>query len=121
MKKAATACVLFIIILIIAGLSQTALDPRDFAGQWYSSKDQSVYLFQEGIIYCSKYTVPLSETEYISGAYSCCRDSVFLFAEGIAGLEAEKELFLVHSGEGSLLCERRDGTGPVYFIRYHDR
>ena len=118
MKRLAVSCVIIFLCILVAGLCQSAIDAEDFTGQWYSSVDQSVYLFQDGILYCSKHAVALSDSTSISGAYSFSRNSIFLFAEGIPGLETEKEIFLVHSGEGSLLCENEDGTGAVYFIRY---
>lgn len=109
----------FGILLCILGvaLSRPAMDTADFTGEWYSSADQSIYLFQEGILYCAKHGIPLSEETSISGAYTFSRDSIFLFAKGIPGMEREKELYLVRKDGGSFLCENRDGTGPVYFIR----
>lgn len=118
MKRLAASCVIIFLCFLIAGLSQTAIDSEDFTGQWYSSTDQNVYLFQEGIIYCSKHAVILSDTISISGAYSFSRNSIFMFTKGIAGLETEKELYLVRRGDESFLCENEDGTGAVYFIRY---
>lgn len=105
------------LLLLAILLGQTAMDPEDFSGAWYSSREQCVYLFQEGIIYCQKYPIPLSEEAYISGAYTCCGKSVYLFASGIEGLEKEKELYLIQNREESLLCENKDGTGQIYFVR----
>lgn len=118
MKRLALACVIIFLCILFAGLCRPVMDVEDFTGQWYSSGDQSIYLFREGILYCSKHGIPLSEETSISGAYTFSGHSIFLFAEGVPGLETEKELYLVHSGEGSMLCEHEDGTGAVYFIRY---
>ena len=103
---------------LAAVLCRTAVDPADFTGRWYASADQSVYLFQEGIVYCAKHPVMLSEEDAISGAYAFGRDSICLFARGVPGLERERVLYLVRREDSSFLCENRDGTGPVYFIRY---
>ena len=118
MKHAIAICA--VLLIIIVGLGQTVIDPGDYTGEWYSSDDQSIYHFQDGLIYCSKHAVALSGANSISGAYSYCRNSVFLFAEGIDGLESEKEIFLIHKDEGSFLCENKDGTGKIYFMRHKD-
>lgn len=110
---------LCLVLLIIAlGLNQPLLDPLDYTGQWYSAADQSVYLFENGLIHCQRHTIPVSHSDTISGAYSFSRHSILLFAQGIEGLETEKELYPVHKNEGSFLCENKDGTGEIYFIRY---
>lgn len=115
MKYALTFIVTLLILII--GLNQTVMAPESYSGQWYSADDQSIYSFHEGLIYCSKYTVALSDTDSISGAYSYCKDSIVLFAQGIDGLETEKEIYLVQNKDGSFLCENPDGTGKTYFIR----
>lgn len=120
MKREAVFGIVIFLLIIMAGLCQTAIDPEDFTGKWYSSDDQSVYLFQEGLIYCQKNAVALSDTVSISGAYSFSRNSVLLFAEGVEGLEKEKELYLVSSGDGCFLCDNKDGSGRIYFIRYNN-
>ena len=120
MGRSARICVVIFICVLMTGLCRIAVDPSDFTGKWYSATDQSAYLFQEGLIYCSQYSVALSGTETISGAYSFGADSIFLFAEGIPGLEEERELFLVTRGAESCLCENRDGTGTSFFIRYNE-
>ena len=109
-----------VLLMIIIGLHQPVMDPQDYTGQWYSADDQSIYLFQNGLICSSRHAVPLSDTESISGAYSYCKNSILLFAEGIEGLETEKELYLVHNEDGSFLCENKDGTGEIYFIRHQN-
>lgn len=119
MKRLAIFGIIVIFCILIAGFCQTAMDPEAFAGQWYSSSDQSIYLFQEGLIYSPQNAIAISDTDSISGAYSYCGKSVFLFASGIKGLETEKELYLIHKGDGSFLCENKDGSGKIYFIRYH--
>lgn len=119
MKRLVIICFLISISILITGLLQPAINPEDFSGRWYSAKDQGIYQFQEGLIYCDKHPVMLSDDAFISGAYSCSRNSIFLFARGIEGLETEKELYLVHKGEGSFLCEQKDGSGMIYFIRYN--
>jgi len=120
MKRLAAFSTIILLFIIITGFGQTAVDPEDFAGQWYSSSDQSVYLFQEGLIYCPKHAVAISDNASISGAYSYCKNSIYLFAIGVNGLETEKALYLVHSGDGSFLCENKDGSGIIYFIRYKE-
>ena len=119
MKRSFLFCILICFGILLVFFGRTAVDPEDFSGQWYSSGDQNVYLFQEGLIYNSKHGVPLSDSETISGAYAYCNDSILLFAKGIKGLETEKELYLVHKDDGSFLYEHKDGTGELFFIRYN--
>ena len=95
MRRLAVFCIVIILLFILVGFSQTAIDPEDFSGEWYSSDKQNVYIFQEGLIYCSQYPIALSDSAFISGAYFHCDDSIILFAAGIPGLETEKELYLV--------------------------
>ena len=116
MKYLLSLCLVLLIIAL--GLNQTILDPLDYTGQWYSAKDQSLYLFENGLIHCRRHSIPVSGSDTISGAYSFSRHSILLFARGVEGLETEKELYLVQKGDSSLLCENQDGTGEIYFIRY---
>ena len=106
-----------IVLLLCCLLCRTAINPEDISGQWYSSQEQCIYHFSEGMIYCSEYAVPISDSDFVSGAYTFSGKSVFLFANGIEGLESPKELFLIKKGEESLLCEREDGTGRIFFVR----
>lgn len=106
-----------LLLLTFCLLSRTAINPEDYTGEWYSSQEQCIYRFQEGMIYCSRYSVPVSESDFISGAYTFSGKCVFLFAKGIDGLEEPRELYLVENREESLLCENKDGTGKIFFIR----
>ena len=117
MRRLLVFGILIVVLLILAGLGQTALDPEAFTGEWYSAEDQSVYLFQDGLIQCSRHFVVQAEEGFLSGAYCFSRDSILLFAEGIPGLESEKELYLISGGDGSFLCDRKDGSGKIFFIR----
>jgi hypothetical protein len=117
MRRLAIVSIVICILLIIAGLSQTAWNPEDICGQWYSSDDQQAYLFEEGLIFYDKYSL---DRESLCGAYSYCRNSVFLFVNGIDGLETEKEIYYFKNRDGSFLCENDDGTGIIYFIRYNE-
>jgi len=116
MKRWVMALVI-LFLLLLCFLGQTAMDPEDFSGEWYSSQEQAVYLFEEGIIYCQKYPIAVSEYDYISGGYAFSGKSVFLFAKGIDGLETAKEVYLIQNADESILCEHKDGTGNIYFVR----
>lgn len=117
MRKAAIAGVLFLVIGVMFTLGRTATDPQDYSGEWYSADCQCIYLFQEGIIYSRKHTVPLTEGNAISGAYIFAGDTVALFAVGVDGLETVKELYLIQNEEGSILCENRNEDSKIFFIR----
>lgn len=121
MKQLLISGTILLLLTVLYMLSQPALDPEDFSGEWYSSQEQCIYLFREGLIYCQKYPVPVSGSEHISGAYTFSGNSVFLFAEGIEGLQTPKELYLFESREESLLCENADGTGSIFFVRDNRR
>ncbi len=120
MRRLAAIVILIFLIIIIAGLFRTAVNPENFRGVWYAADDQCSYLFEDGLIHCGTDLETSRDSHLISGAYTYCKNSVFLFAEGIAGLEAEKEIYLVEKDNGSFLCENRDGSGKIYFIRYHE-
>ena len=117
MRRWTVVCIILIIMIGTAGLCRTAVDPEDFSGEWYSSEDQSIYLFRDGLIISAQGGVPLSDSESICGAYSYGKDKVFLFAGDIIGLKTERMLYLVHHGDSSFLCENENGSGKIYFIR----
>lgn len=119
MKRLAAFCILFFTLMITVGLMQTAFDPNDYTGEWYSSEDQSLYLFQHGLIYCPKKAVPTSDSTFISGAYTQSKNAILLFAVGIKGLETERVVFLIQNDDVTFLCENADGTGQIFFIRSH--
>ena len=120
MRRSVLFCILICFGILLVFFGRTAVDPEDFSGQWYASDTQNPYLFRDGLIYNARYAVPLSGSETVSGAYAYCKDSVLLFAEGIEGLETEKELYLIHKDDGSFLYEHKDGTGKLFFVRYHE-
>ena len=117
MRRSVVLFIAVIFLIIIAGLNRMVLDPEAFCGEWYSNEDQDIYLFQEGLIYRSGSDGLLTEPVSFCGAYSYSTDSIFLFLEGISGLETEQELYLVQNKDGSFLCENEDGSGRIYFIR----
>ena len=116
MRRRAIVFIIICILLIIVGMSQTAWNPDSIRGEWYSSDDQKSYLFEEGLIFCDKYAL---DTDSLCGAYSYCRNSVLLFAKGIEGLGTETEIYYFKNHDGSFLCENKDGSGKIYFIRYN--
>lgn len=109
-----------VLLGIFCALNRTAMDPADFTGDWYSSYEQCIYHFQDGLIYCPKYPI-MSDNAPISGAYVFSGKSILLFAKGIQGLETEREVYLIETKEESLLCENSDGTGQIYFVRDNRR
>ena len=117
MRRLAIVSIIICILLIIVGLSQTAWNPESIRGEWYSSDDQQAYFFEEGLIFCNKHSY---DTDLPCGAYIYCSDSVFLFTKGIEDLEMEKEIYFFKNRDGSFLCENKDGTGRIYFIRYNE-
>ena len=119
MKKWLLCGIAAIMVAVITFLGQTAVDPEDFSGEWYSASGQQIYRFHNGIIYCDQYFVTLSDGSRISGAYSFSGNSVSLFALGIDGLESVKDLYLVENKDESFLCERKDGPGKIYFARHN--
>ena len=117
MKKWLALSVILIAAVIGILLNQTVCDPSEFSGEWYSASDQTLYLFQEGMIYCQKHPVMLLNDQPVSGAYTFSGKTVMLFASGVEGLEKERQLYLIHNKDESILCDRKDGRGKVFFIR----
>jgi len=101
MKRWGIAAVMALLAAFLF-LSRTAVDPEDFTGQWYSSREQCIYEFRDGLIYCSKYPLCKLEEGALSGAYVFSGKSIFLFARGIEGLETEREVYLIEKPEESL-------------------
>lgn len=114
MKRWIPLCVAFLFGGVVL-LSRTAISYEDFTGTWYSCSSGEGYLFSQGIIVCQENA--REEAWAMDGAYSVSRDSLFLFARGVEGLETERVVYLIHRSEGDLLCEKHDGTGAVYFTR----
>ena len=121
MKRWLLLGIAIITVAIIAFLGQSAVDPEDFTGEWYSANGQHIYLFQNGIIQCEQHFAELPDGSTFSGAYSFSGKSVALFAMGVDGLEEVKELYLIEHKEESLLCDNSDGTGTIYFVRHNKR
>lgn len=117
MKKWVALSVILIASVIAILLSQTVSDPADYSGEWYSAKDQTQYLFQDGIIYCQKHPIILLDDRAVSGAYTYSGKTVMLFASGVEGLEEERQLYLINNANESMLCDSKDGRGKVFFIR----
>ena len=118
MRKWLFCGIAIIVIVSIAFLGQPAVDPEDFIGEWYSASSQQIYRFDNGIIHCDRHCVPLPDGDSISGAYIFSGKTVALFATGVEGLESVRELYLVENKEEAILCETKDGTGKIYFVRH---
>lgn len=118
MKRWLLVGLAIIIVVIIAFLGQPAVDPDDFTGEWYSVSGQQIYRFHHGIIHCEQYGAALADGRSISGAYVFSGKTVALFAMGVDGLETVKELYLIENREESLLCDKEEGNGTIYFVRY---
>lgn len=114
MKRWIPLCVAFLFGGVVL-LSRTAISYEDFTGTWYSCSSGEGYLFSQGIIVCQENA--REEAWAMDGAYNVSRDSLFLFARGVEGLETERVVYLINRNEGDLLCENSDGTGAVYFTR----
>ena len=71
--------------LIVGGclLSQTAVDPADFTGDWYGAEDGRLYQFHEGMI-TNPETAQGAEDAFC-GAYLFCRDRILLFTTDAQG------------------------------------
>ena len=87
MRRSVVLLIAVFLLIIIAGLSQTVLDPEDICGEWYSNDNQDVYVFQDGLIYCPGSEGLITDPVSITGAYTYSADSVFLFTVSVSGLE----------------------------------
>lgn len=118
MKRWVPFGIVLILVLIVAlFLFSTVVAPERFTGEWYSSEDGSLYLFQEGIIACADHSVPVSDEETFSGAYRFGKNSIAIFVISADGPGEVKELYWEHTKGGDILCENEDGTGKIYFYR----
>ena len=106
-----------LVIIIGAGclLTQTAVDPADYTGDWYGAEDGRLYRFREGIILSPGQA---EETEDgFSGAYAFCKDHILLFTVSPEGESKLKELYPAGEPKGEFLSESADGTGRIVFSR----
>ena len=103
--------------LIVGGclLSQTAVDPADFTGDWYGAEDGKLYRFREGIITSPADTQGAGDG--FCGAYVFCADRVLLFTVSSDGQSELKELYPSGQPKGEFLSETADGTGRIVFSR----
>ena len=109
--------VLILLVSLLMGLSQTALDPARFQGTWYDTEDGSPYIFEDGVIRREDLGIVLSDGQVLSGAYTFCRDRIAVFYIDSRGLEQVQELYLVPGPQGDTLCQNPDGSGLVRFRR----
>jgi len=117
MKKLIGPIILLIIITVVFLLGQSATDPADYAGVWYTANGKDTYRFLDGIIFCRSHGVSLPDGSTISGAYTYSGKKIVLYANGVEGLETERDLYLVEHQQEVLLCDNPDGKGVIYFIR----
>lgn len=99
------------VLALLAGvwlLGRKAIDPKDFAGNWYGAEDGCLYRFQEGIIQVG---------EEFKGAYCFSGDQIVLFTVDPSGTSRIRELYVSGEPKGELLCENPDGTGRIAFSR----
>ena len=107
-----------VVIVLLAGLcllGQTAIDPAEFAGDWYGAEDGRLYQFRDGIITCPQDSQ--SAQGSFSGAYSFCADRVLLFTIDPGGQSRLRELYPAGEPKGEFLCESADGVGRIHFSR----
>lgn len=107
-----------VLCILIAGgclLTQTAVDPADFTGDWYGADDGRLYQFQEGIITSPGDTH--AEGGDFCGAYVFCKDRVYLFTMDPGGQSVLKELYPAGEPKGEFLCVTADGAGRIVFSR----
>ena len=96
-------------------LSQTAVDPADFTGDWYGAEDGRLYQFHEGII--SRPEGTRGAEDGFCGAYLFCKDRILLFTVSPEGESRLKELYPAGNPKGEFLSESADGTGRIVFSR----
>ena len=117
MKRWVPIGVIFVLVILAAGLCATAWNPESFTGDWYCAKSGERYSFREGLVSCDGQNLLDGTDEAMCGAYCFDRNSVMVFARGVEGLETPRQLYLVHGGSGDRLCEEKDGSGVTYFCR----
>ena len=103
--------------LIVGGclLSQTAVDPADFTGDWYGAEDGRLYQFHEGII--SSPADTRGAEDGFCGAYLFCKDRILLFTVNPNGESKLMELYPAGDPKGEFLSETADGAGRIVFAR----
>lgn len=101
-------------------LCGSAVDPKDFTGEWYYAGDGSVYTFRDGIVECGRHSISSGDGSAFSGAYSFAGRKIAVFFVGPDGVEEVRELYLSRNRKGDTLCERADGLEKAIFYRSLD-
>lgn len=109
--------VLFCVLGLAAFLRKPVMDAGVFTGVWYYSEDGSSYVFEQGILRNAESCLTFSDGEVFSGAYSFSRDQITLFLIDAAGVCEVKDLHLVRSARGDMLCELEKSSEKVWFYR----
>lgn len=107
-----------VLLILLAGgimLTQTAVDPADFTGDWYGAEDGQLYQFRDGIISCPADTRGSADGFY--GAYVFCKDRVLLFTASPDGESKLRELYPAGEPKGEFLSETPGGAGRIVFAR----
>ena len=110
---------LAVLICLFCLLNGDIVDSTDYTGTWYRSSDGAQYIFENGIIRCGDYGLPLEDDSEFSGAYSYGRDRIVLFVADRNGVGEVLELKRIPKWTGDILCEYRDGYQQVIFCRNH--
>lgn len=94
--------------------------PENYSGTWYSADTMRRYTFYEGLISCDEGADLMGDGAGLTGAYSFSKGKLLLFDVEMKGMEKEKLLYLVSADGKEALCDRKDGSGRIFFYRNTD-
>ena len=116
-RKGIIGAVVAALICVCIALNCKIADPADYTGAWYRAGDGILYIFEDGIIECADKEIIVLDDEVFSGAYSFAKDKAAIFVVDDSGVGEVVELYLGHTSDGDVLCERKDGNEIVWFTR----
>lgn len=120
MKKR-TALLLLTVLLLLASLTGCAADQDagveapNYDGAWYFAKNGVECRFQDGKIY--RDDLHAKEGQTLMGIYSLVGDHIQANLTGVGGVHEPRDLYIVQTDGGQVLCDTAAGDGTLYFYQ----
>lgn len=120
MKKR-TALLLLAVLLLLASLTGCAADQDagveapNYDGAWYFAKNGVECRFQDGKIY--RDDLHAKEGQTLMGIYSLVGDHIQANLTGVGGVHEPRDLYIVQTDGGQVLCDTAAGDGTLYFYQ----
>ncbi len=107
---------LMLILLALTACAGQEEDPlAAYDGTWYFFKNAVACEFGDRKIYRDDYTAEAGQT--LAGIYFDAGDHIEANLANTGGVHLTRELYIVSTEDGDVLCDDPEGEGTVYFYR----